>query len=73
MTSLQDKKTPGNALISFYSGQRGHLQDAVGQRSPEWLPLPLRDDWGGGGKGGSCQKQESSVLFCFFSKTKQYQ
>ena len=74
MTSLRDKKTPGNALISFYSHQRGHLQDAVEQRSPECLPLPLRDEGeGGGGWGGSCPKQESSVLFCFFTKTKKYQ
>ena len=51
MTSLRDKKTPGNALISFYSHQRGHMQHAVEQRSPECLPLPLRDD-GRGVEGG---------------------
>lgn len=71
MTSLRDKKTPGNALISFYSRQRGHLQDAVGQRSPECLPLPLRDDGeAGGGRGVAAQNKSLQFCFAFLPRQK---
>ena len=64
MTSLQDKKTPGNALIQ---SSKGSPAGCSGTRSPECLPLPLRDDAGVGAGGAAKNK---SLQFCFYTKTK---
>ena len=46
---------------------KGSPAGCSGTRSPEYLPLPLRDD---AGRGGCCQKQESSVLLLYQDKKK---